>query len=313
MSVRGWLTSWLPPGVRKRPWLRRPLWITPSTPWGVVIPETVLVTAFIVPRALRASPRWRGTCFRDDKRMKPSANMLRACSAPAAAGVESLPVGERDWDLSGSLMQQFLSSFEVAASASGQGGVPDTTAPAGSLGVPGLPCVSLDEAHRHKNPISTYGLPACVARPVGKKEIEQEPAAQLAVQKEWDRLWKKHVWDASTVREWTDVAAKARDEKKEIHMGRLFGICVEKAAELPKSDPRRKYKYRVVFQGNNVITQNWEAALFQNLGSNPATMEAGKAADCVGCMDGNDCEQADAEQAYVQADLKGVETWVALA
>ena len=34
--------------------------------------------------------------------------------------------------------------------------------------------------------------------------------------------------------------------------------------------------------------------------------------DFNGCIPGNDCEQADAEQAYVQADLKGTETWVAL-
>ena len=41
-------------------------------------------------------------------------------------------------------------------------------------------------------------------------------------------------------------------------------------------------------------------------------MEAGKAADCYGCVPEHDCEQADAEQAYVQAELKGTETWVAL-
>ena len=117
--------------------------------------------------------------------------------------------------------------------------------------------------------MSTFGLAACVARPVGKREIEAEPKAQEAVRKEWDRLWKKEVWDASTVREWTDVAAEARRDGREIHMGRLFGICVEKAAELPKDDPRRKYKYRVVFQGNNVVTQNWEAALVPKPGFQP--------------------------------------------
>ena len=58
----------------------------------------------------------------------------------------------------------------------------------------------------------------------------------------------------------------------------LFGIMVEKGSELAKGDARRKYKYRVVFQGNRVINQNWEAALFQDLGSSPATMEASKIA-----------------------------------
>ncbi len=41
-------------------------------------------------------------------------------------------------------------------------------------------------------------------------------------------------------------------------------------------------------------------------------MEAGKVADCYGCMEGNDAELGDAEQAYVQADLKGTKTWAAL-
>ena len=68
----------------------------------------------------------------------------------------------------------------------------------------------------------------------------------------------------------------------------------------------------LVFQGNNVVTQNWETALFQDLGSSPASMEAGKAVDAYGCMAGHDIEQADAEQAYVQAYLEGEETWIHL-
>jgi len=133
-----------------------------------------------------------------------------------------------------------------------------------------------------------------------------------AASSEWKRLWNKHVWDHKIVREWSDVFAEARRNNKTVHIGRVFGICVEKSSELPKGDPRRKFKYRVVFQGNNVVTQNWEAAMFQDLGSNPSSMQSGKAADCYGCFEGHCTEQADAEQAYVQAELKGTETWVAL-
>ena len=39
-------------------------------------------------------------------------------------------------------------------------------------------------------------------------------------------------------------------------------------------------------------------------------MEASKACDFVGCLEGNDVEIADAVQAYVQAYLQGPETWV---
>ncbi len=61
-----------------------------------------------------------------------------------------------------------------------------------------------------------------------------------------------------------------------------------------------------------MIDENWEAALFQDLGSAPASMEASKAADAYGSLPGHDVEQADAEQAYIQSDYPGVPTWVAL-
>ena len=58
------------------------------------------------------------------------------------------------------------------------------------------------------------------------------------------------------------------------------------------------------------MDQNYAAAMFQDLGLSPATMECSKAADCMGCQEGNIMEQADAEQAYVQAPLHGPETWL---
>ena len=99
---------------------------------------------------------------------------------------------------------------------------------------------------------------------------------------------------------------------KTVHMGRIFGIMVEKNYELAIDDPKRKFKYRVVFQGNQVHTQNFEVAMFQDLGSSPASMEAGKAVQAFGLFPGHDIQQADAEQAYIQAELTGTETWVAL-
>ena len=75
-------------------------------------------------------------------------------------------------------------------------------------------------------------------------------------------------------------------------------------------DERRKYRCRVVFQGNRVVDQYWEKALFQDLGSAPATMEAARTCIMHGLMPGNEIMQADAMQAYVQARLKGTETWV---
>ena len=55
-----------------------------------------------------------------------------------------------------------------------------------------------------------------------------------------------------------------------------FGLCVEKGSELRGDDERKKYKYRVVFQGNKVVDQNLNEAQFQDIGSAPATVEAAR-------------------------------------
>ncbi|MFM7979370.1 MAG: hypothetical protein ACKPKO_08655, partial [Candidatus Fonsibacter sp.] len=105
----------------------------------------------------------------------------------------------------------------------------------------------------------------CVARPVGKHEIERTPAAKLAMKKELDRLRSKHVWDEDHPRDWDEVRFDARRGGYTVHMGYLFGICVEKNAELDPS--LRKFKGRVVFQGNQVYDQDHNYAIFQDLGS----------------------------------------------
>ena len=49
-------------------------------------------------------------------------------------------------------------------------------------------------------------------------------------------------------------------EQPTVHVGRIFEICVEKGAELNKGDPGRKFKGRVVYQGNNVKDENYDMA-----------------------------------------------------
>ena len=176
-----------------------------------------------------------------------------------------------------------------------------------------MPCPK-DFVPEHRVKIGASPLPfnALVARPVSRKEIAATPAAKKAMDSEWARLREKSVWDNSTVREWSEVAEEARKAGKEVQFGYLFGICVEKNSELPEGHPSRKFKGRVVFQGNRVVNQNWEAAVFQDLGNAPATMEASRSADCYGCAPGHTVQMADGEQAYVQADLGGNESWICL-
>ena len=69
------------------------------------------------------------------------------------------------------------------------------------------------------------------------------------------------------MREWSTIAAEARRVGNTIHLGRLFCICTEKGSELPKGDPNRKFKGRVVFHGNNIRDQNYDWAVFQGLSS----------------------------------------------
>ena len=93
---------------------------------------------------------------------------------------------------------------------------------------------------------------------------------------EWARLWDKRVWDRRDVREWEAAARLARKDCENIHMARIFGICVEKNSELPEGDPARKFKYRGVFGGNQVTTETWDQAQFLDQGSSPASQEVGK-------------------------------------
>ena len=181
-------------------------------------------------------------------------------------------------------------------------------------GVPAMPVVPPSGVHNEHNPSFAAPFNAAVARTVGRKEVQTTPEAQAACKKEWQRLRDKRAWleNKESVREWSTIAAQARRAGNTIHLGRIFCICTEKGSELPKGDPNRKFKGRVVFQGNNVRDQNYDWAVFQELSSCPATIEASKAADCYGCFEGNDVMQADAEQAYIQAELRGTETWVEL-
>ena len=88
---------------------------------------------------------------------------------------------------------------------------------------------------------------------------------------------------------------------------------MEKGSELPEGHVDRKFKGRAVLQGDQVRDQNWEAALFQDLSSSPAAMEASRAADAYGMLPGHNIEVADADSAYTQSYLEGpVKTWVSI-
>ena len=65
-----------------------------------------------------------------------------------------------------------------------------------------------------------------------------------------------------------------------------------------------------MFQGNKVKDESDMVALFSELGSAPANMEAGKALDCFGSASDNKITQGDGKQAYTQTTFKGKPTWI---
>ena len=91
------------------------------------------------------------------------------------------------------------------------------------------------------------------------------PKAVEAVKGEWAKLRAVGCWDEKIVEELSTVRNRARDCGTKIHVGRVFTICVEKHSELPPE--RRKYKGRVVFQGNNVFDESGLSAVFGDQGS----------------------------------------------
>ena len=72
--------------------------------------------------------------------------------------------------------------------------------------------------------------------------------------------------------EMASVKHRARAANITMHFGIIFGICV---SELPAGHPGKKYKGRFVFRGNDVRDQNWEHAIFQELGSSPGSRQVG--------------------------------------
>merc|ERR1712004_966466 len=176
---------------------------------------------------------------------------------------------------------------------------------------PTMPTVAYEPKHRPK---LRRKIPfnACVARPVSRREQRANSEARKAMLAEWKRLRDMKTWDDAAVEDWSVVARRARAAGEEVHFGYLLGMCFEKGSELPENHKDRKFKGRTVFQGDRVVNQNFEVAMFQNLGSSPATLEASRAADAFGCAPGHATQVADAPAAYVQADLKGTPCWVHL-
>eukprot|EP00439_Symbiodinium_sp_Y106_P079167 s520_g17.t2 len=145
---------------------------------------------------------------------------------------------------------------------------------------------------------------ALVAKVLSPKEFAASPEAQAAMDKEWKKLVDKGCWVEKKVREFESIASEAKNSNQKVHFGNVFEIGSLKGAELKQGDPNRKYKGRSAFQGNKVLDENADHALFAEMSSSPASMEAGKILDVFGSQPGYVIQQADANQAYTQARFR---------
>jgi len=191
---------------------------------------------------------------------------------------------------------------------------------------PAMPCEPVaPQIHRDKMSGPDFHLPLAVARKVKASEIEREPEARKAVDKEFTKLaTMEHpdkkgigVWDIDSVREKSDVRKEATALGVCVFFAMIAELCFQKGSELEKGDPGQVYKGRHVLLGDQVKDNNFEAAQFQDLGSSPPTMMASKVLDAWSLIVGYIMTQSDATSAYTQWFIgggrgKGVPTWVSL-
>ncbi len=94
----------------------------------------------------------------------------------------------------------------------------------------------------------------------------------------------------------------------------MCGNCSLRGSELPACNKDRKYIARFVYGGSegSVRGEYNSIALFEDIGSSPATLEPSKIVDADGLPKGDEQQCAEAEQAYTQAHLRGPTCWVSL-
>ena len=149
---------------------------------------------------------------------------------------------------------------------------------------------------------------------MSETKLKNGDTGEAALLREWNNLAGRGCWDPTQMRPLRDVVKDANAKGELIHIGSMLPLLYLKGSELDEA--KQQLKGRVVFLGDRVRDQYGAAAVFEELASSPAGMEASRFVDAYGLMVGedgeeHDIEQADAEQAYTQAVLDAAwPTWV---
>ena len=128
------------------------------------------------------------------------------------------------------------------------------------------------------------------------------PAAEAAVDKEWEKLEKISAWNLTKVRSEKQVIDEARTSGAKVHFASLMDICHVKNAELEAK--HQKYKGRVVFRGDIVKDDSVSYAVFTEQGSSASQMTAAKIMDIISRLPGCDGQAADAVSASTQVNIE---------
>ena len=157
----------------------------------------------------------------------------------------------------------------------------------------------------------TAEVKAMVTKLLSRAEMLSNPKALEAIRAEADGLVKAGTWDLSTVREKEDVRKEAKASGVSVHFGQLMTIASIKFYEL--ADHLHKMKGRIVYRGDCAKDEHGAAAVYQELGANPTSVQGLNACLAYGSLPGNRATAADAVKAYVQALLSSkYKTWIEL-
>ena len=170
----------------------------------------------------------------------------------------------------------------------------------------------LSQAFGHEdNNEPSKEVQAMVTKLLSRAEMLSNPQALDAVKAEADGLIKAGTWSLDSVREKEDVRAEAKRTGVSVHFGQLMTIASIKFYELAQH--LQKMKGRIVYRGDCAKDEHGAAAVYQELGANPTSVQGLNACLAYGSLPGNSSSAADAVKAYVQALLSSkYKTWIEL-
>ena len=158
---------------------------------------------------------------------------------------------------------------------------------------------------------SSPEVAAMVTKLLSRAEMLASPEALAALRSEADGLRAVPVWDETNPREYADVQKEAKSSGAKVHFGRLMTIVSIKFYELAKH--LQKLKGRIVYRGDCAKDEYGAAAVYQELGANPTSVQGLNNCLAYGALQGHATTTADAIKAYVQALLKSKhQTWIEL-